>query len=263
MKTNKALKTFLSVLTLGLLLHAVLPVVCPAGKTITISIGQETLPYGLPQEDAGITLDIIRTALEPEGYNVKPKWYPYGRRLIAFKQGKVDVTCDVVIPYMEAHQLEGHLSVPAIVYDNIAISLRKNNLDIKTIKDMAKYRVISWQGAHKVMGPEYAKMARVNKNYSEISDQRAQVLMMFMGRVDLVQGGKTIIYYWRNQIGHTGNVDVHQPIDVFPLFGEIWYSYLFRDQTARDIFDRNFKKMKKDGRYEKIIEKYTRLDPKK
>ncbi len=231
-----------------------------AGETLKMGFGNALPPFVIPKTNEGILIDMIKETLEPEGYAVKPFYFPYARRLEAYKKGKVDVVCDVK-PHMMTEKklgLEGSLSDIAYAYENIAISLKKNGYKFSKISDLAEYSLLSWQGAKVMLGGEYAEMADKNKRYREVADQKTQVKMLFMGREDVIQMDRLIFSYFRNRAAQEGKIDVSQPIDIFPLFGKSENGFLFRDKNVQTLFNRNFRKLKESGKYDQIVDKYTK-----
>lgn len=227
-----------------------------AERLITVAFGDALPPYVIPQTDEGILLDLLKDTLEPEGFTLKPVYYPYARRLLMYNGGRADAVCDVSLKMVD--NLEGYLSTIAYAYENIGVSLQKKGFQFTEIADLTNYSLLSWQGAREALGGEYAEMANRNTQYTEVADQKLQVKMLYAGRVEVIQLDRLIFLYYRNVLRHTDdNIDVTQPIDIFPLFGKNENGFLFHDQAVRDLFNKNFATLKVSGRYDEIIKKYT------
>jgi len=229
--------------------------------TLTVAFGKDNHPYSIPESLGGITFDILQQTLGSEGYQLTPLYSPYERRFKVYQEKDLDVAVDARPESVALYKLDGFLSVPALRFDNVAVYLKKNRFSITRTADLAKRSVISWQGAQYVMGDEYAAMVKSNKRYQENSKQRAQVMMLFTGRVEVLHIDTTIFAYWRNQIGKTTDIDVWQEIETYH-FGEIYFNYLFRDRQVRDLFDARFKELRERGDYARIYQKYTVLESK-
>ncbi|HMV06078.1 MAG TPA: ABC transporter substrate-binding protein [Accumulibacter sp.] len=232
-----------------------------AADVLSLSFGKDNAPFALPETLEGISFDILRQTLGREGYLFKPVYVPYERRFKVYKEKDLDVLSEARPESVALYQLDGFLSVPAIRFDNVAVFLKKNRFSITRTADLAKHSVISWQGAQYVMGDEYAAMVKSNKRYQENSKQRAQVMMLFAGRVEVLHIDTSIFAYWRNQVGKTTDIDVWQDIETYH-FGEIYFNYLFRDRQVRDLFDARFKELRERGDYARIYQKYTVLESK-
>ncbi len=225
------------------------------GEPLRVAVGGHLPPYVIPERDTGITIEILNRTLEPAGYEVVPRYYPYARRLVEYERGNADAVIDI-----KTTDLPGYLSVPAITYENVAVALRENDFKIDSIDDLSRFSVISWQGAAKVLGPEYAAMAEANPRYREVADQRKQVMLLFSDRVDVAQLDRSIFHYYRNRLRKTSRVDPTQPAVFYPLFGEITYRILFHDEAVRDAFNRNFKALRESGAVAEIRKRFIEGD---
>jgi polar amino acid transport system substrate-binding protein len=179
------------------------------------------------------------------------------RRLIVYQTGEADAVSDINPNVIKNSGLKGYESVFAYAYENVAVSLKKNGFKLTRINDLANHSLVSWQGAKTMLGGEYAAMAEKNKKYREVADQKTQIKLLYGGREDVIQLDRQIFKYYRNRVAKEKAFNTNQPIDIFPLFGKNECSFLFRDKKVQEIFDRNFKKLKKSGGYDKIFRKYT------
>lgn len=228
-------------------------------EVLTVSFGKDNSPFSIPESLEGITFDVLKQTLGRAGYQIKPFYAPYERRFKVYQEKKLDVVVEARPESVALYKLDGFLSVPALRFDNFAFFLKKNDFSITSTSDLANHSVISWQGAKNVMGEEYAAMVKNNKRYRENSKQRAQVMMLFSDRVEVLHIDTTIFAYWRNQVGKATDIDVWQEVDAYH-FGDIYFAYLFRDEKVRDLFNRKFKELRESGEYDKIYRKYTILE---
>lgn len=227
-------------------------------EVLKVSFG-DNQPYSIPESRNGITYDVLMETLGRAGYRIEPVYTPYERRFKNYQEKSLDVVVEARPESVALYGLDGHLSVPAIKFDNFAIHLKKNKFAINRTGDLASRSVISWQGAKNVMGNEYAEMVKSNDRYQENSKQRSQVMMLFSDRVDVLHIDISIFAYWRNQIGKTTDIDVWQDVDRYH-FGDIYFNFLFKDAKVRDLFNAKFKELRDSGAYEKIYQKYTALE---
>ena len=240
---------------------SVLTTITVAAEDLTVAVGKDNRPFIMPETHEGITLEILKRTLGPEGYEFTPSYVPYERRFMVYKDKKLDVVVDARPELVAVYGLAGFISNPAVVYDNVAVSLKEKRITITRPSDLKNYSVISWQGAQHLMGEEYASMVKNHHRYRELSDQRSHVMMLFSDRIDIAHMDITIFAYWRNQVGKTTDIDVWQDVDMYH-FGEISFNYLFKDKKIRDLFNKKFKQLQDSGEYAKIYEKYTVLESK-
>jgi polar amino acid transport system substrate-binding protein len=225
-------------------------------EKITVAFGDALAPWVMPDTHSGILLDILTETLEPAGYEVVPIYYPYLRRITEYRHAHVDVTSDINLNTMKDQNLTGFLSDDAYAYENFAFSLKEKGYQFKHLNELGNLSLLSWQGATSQLGDEYAKMAINNPFYFETDRQEAQIQMLFLKRVDVVQLDKQIFNYFRSKVGQKRVVNTSAEVDRFPLFGKSPNGFLFRDQKIRDTFNRQLKWLKDSGRYAKILERY-------
>lgn len=225
-------------------------------EKITVAFGDALAPWVMPNTNNGIILDIITEALEPAGYEIKPIYYPYLRRITEYKHGFVDVACDINANTIKDHHLEGYLSDDAYSYENFAFSLKEKGYQFKHLNELGNLSLLSWQGAISHLGDEYAEMAKNNPFYFETDRQESQIQMLFLKRADVVQIDKQIFKYFRAKVENKGVIDTTAKVDSFPLFGQSPNGFLFRDKKIRDVFNRQLKLLKESGRYAEILERY-------
>lgn len=225
-------------------------------EKITVAFGDALAPWVMPDTHNGIILDILTEALEPAGYEIEPIYYPYLRRITEYKNGFVDVACDMNANTIKDKNLEGFLSDDAYAYENFAFSLKEKGYQFKHLNELGNLSLLSWQGAISHLGDEYAEMAKNNPFYFETDRQESQVQMLFLKRVDVVQLDKQIFSYFRSKVGQKGVIDTTVEVDSFALFGKSPNGFLFRDEKIRDEFNRQLKRLKNSGRYEAILNRY-------
>lgn len=227
-----------------------------AQETLKVAFGNRLAPWVIPETDNGIIKDIITDALEPLDYKIEAEYLPYARRLKAFNSGLVDVVSDINLNTIENERLKGFFSGYVYQYENYAFSLSKRNYQFNAIADLVDLRLLSWQGAIAHLGDEYADMATNNPLYSETHDQSAQVKLLFLERVDVVQLDLQIFNHYLAQEVKKGNIDTSAEVSKFALFGSSPNGYLFRDENVRDEFMKRLNEMRLNGRVEEIIDSY-------
>lgn len=226
-------------------------------EKLSIAFGDALAPWVIPKSDSGILIDIIKEAFKPLDYELNFIYYPYLRRVIAFKNDEVDVVCDINPKTIEGKNLKGHFSGEVYFYENYAFSLQENNYHFKHLSELSNYSLMSWQGAIMHLGGEYAEMATKNSNYIESHNQLTQLKMLFSKRVQVIQLDEKIFNYYRMQLLKEDNNLAITKVDKFPLFGRSPNGFLFKDKKIKDNFLEQLALMKQDGRYDSIFEKYA------
>jgi len=223
-------------------------------KQITLAVGLSLPPYIIAEQNIGIEFDIVREALAYKGYVFKPKYVPQGRRIIEFTSGKVDGTLLI----QEDQSIQAFFSDIYIVYQNIAVSLTKNNFVINSIPDLKNRSIMAFQFANRLLGDEFGHMANANAQYQEIPNQMLQINLLYAGRIDTIVLDKNIFYYYRKQ---NQTVDKTLPITIHNIFPPTPYKIAFKEQKVRDDFNLGLQHLRSENRYEKIIRSYIEEKP--
>ncbi len=229
---------------------------CLAEK-LTVAFGNTLAPWVMAESNDGILIELITEAMEPLGYEIESVYYPYARRVKSYQAKLVDVVCDINQNHINNSNLTGHFSGIVYAYKNYAFSLKSRNYHFTNMSELSQYSLLSWQGARKQLGSSYDLMAASNPFYLETHNQRQQVKMLFMERVDIIQLDRQIFEFYRASLIEKNIIDNNIEVDRFALFGTNPNGFLFHSIKARDDFVKQIALMKKDGRYNKIFNKYT------
>lgn len=244
---------FLIITTITTLLVSSFACASPTKQKLVVGFGETLPPYVMSHTNSGLTLDIIKAALTPLGYEIEPRYYPYTRRAKGYIDGKLDILADINLSTENGNLLSGYISNEAYEYENVAIALRSKHFNFTKISDLTHYSLISWPSAGIHLGEEYAKMAKANTQYYEVHDQSLQVKMLFSNKANVIQMDKQSFDYYRSTLK---GIDSTQPVDHFALFGKSPSGYLFKSKKLRDDFNIQLQKLKNSGEYSKILKKY-------
>jgi polar amino acid transport system substrate-binding protein len=240
-----------NIMRLLFLLHTLLAYSHASAQDLKIIFTKYTPPYVF-ENDTGVVVDIVRTALASSGYNVKPVYVPIGRGLKMFSDKQADGTTII----QENAGLQAYYSADFMQYHNRAFALKSRNFDIRSISDLKGKSVISFQSAAKSLGEEFRKIATRNPKYKEMAQQEAQVQVLLLGRTDVAVMDESIFRYYRQKLISEGKVAKNQEFVSFEIFPPTPYKAAFNDPAIRDAFDKGIAAMRKDGRYEAVYRKY-------
>jgi len=226
-------------------------------KDVLMAFGQDIPPYIFTKHDKGIEIDIISAALAHKGHTLKPLYFPLGRIPIAFRNKLVDAAMGDMGINLKSDG--GFYAEPAVIYDNVFITLKSRNISIKKPKDLDFLQVVSFQGAEKRY-PNWLKKVAEENRFFGISDQLSQVKLLHLERYDVVLSDRYIFKYFVKQmmlmnVLEVGEVDEHK----FTTADPDDYRPVFRDKKIRDDFNLGLKKLKESGEFQKIYDKYMKL----
>lgn len=227
------------------------PEVYEVSKTLTLSASISVEPYIFKESDSGFEVDIVREVFELSGYKVRFVYQPLKRSKVSFMEGLVDGVMTIKKEYPE---IKGaFLSDNYITYHNYAVTLTSKNFMIKGIADLSDKSIISFQQASAALGKEFEKMSKMNSKYSEMANQGNQISMLFINHTDVIVLDFLIFEYYKNRLK---DISADKPVTLHKIFKPSEFCMAFRDKKIRDIFNSGLKKMKRSGRYKKIIGSY-------
>jgi polar amino acid transport system substrate-binding protein len=225
-------------------------------KEVRIAFGLAIPPYVIEDKDAGFEVDIMREALAVKGHTLKPVYAASATTVQLLKDGKIDGAQRGNPDLVDGTGVY-YASQPAVVYQDYAITLKKNNLPIDSLADLKGKSIAAYMGATKFIGPDYAAAVKDNPKYQEVSNQKRQSLMLFSNGIDVVISDINIFKYFRSS--EQGQVDTKQEIVFHKIFADSTLKTnnpIFVDKQIRDDFDAGLKQLKTSGRYQQIIKKY-------
>lgn len=241
----------------GWLLAALLlsPALRAGADEVRMAFGERIPPYCFPQTDSGIELEVIGAALAYKGHKLKPSYYPFARVPEAFKAGWVDATMTDLGKDLQAYG--GFYGDPAVLYDNVFITLQSRGLAIRSPADLRGLHVVAFAGAVRRY-PEWLRALQDSGRYHEINDQAAQVKTLMLGRYDVVLSDRSIFRYFALQLSREGLA--LQPVQehAFATPNPQDYRPVFRSRQVRDDFNQGLRQLRQSGRYQAIYDKYLR-----
>jgi len=218
-----------------------------AAAPLTVLVGQQKPPYINTANISGYEVDLLAEVVSRMGYEPVFLFVPNARIKPLLLQGEGDIASLQPVTNGEADLF---YSNPYIRYQNIAISLAKNQLAINQSSDLARYSVLAFQNARLVLGPDYTDMARISDDYRETVDQQAQLTMLLSQRVQVVVMDRNIFNYYRLQHDNAEDMAMH------PLFNNTAYRAAFRDAKLQRAFDRALLSVMLDSWYQRLQRKY-------
>jgi polar amino acid transport system substrate-binding protein len=226
---------------------------------VSMAFGEKIPPFCFPETNSGIELEVIGEALAYRGHVLRPTYYPFARIPVAFRNRDVAAAMtDLGQDMTAAGAFYGN---PAVVYDNVFISLKERRLQIQKPADLQGLRVLSFVGGAKRY-PEWLGPVAKAGRYFEQNDQALQVLTLNYGRYDVVLSDRNIFKYFTAKVARehalTPVATVQQSfVKVDPMD----YRPVFRERAIRDDFNAGLKYLKDSGRFEAIYRKYLAESP--
>lgn len=224
-----------------------------ANNVVKVAFYESIPPWVNVERRPGIAVELLREALHSEGIAMQPVFYPFGRRLSAYRRGEVDALYDVTPALQRYYQLPGSIGRALHTFDNVAVALQRRRLELAQPQDMQELRVMAWEGAEPDLPTGYDRLlAQARGHYSELADQGSQVRALYLGRCDVILIDRLIFEWYRRKLGR----QAQQPVTLSPLLMPKEATVLWRDPLLRQHFDNGLRRLKQDGRYEAVFRRY-------
>lgn len=227
-------------------------------ETIEFGFGTDKPPYVYENEGRGLEYDIVQAAMREAGISLNVRHLPIDRLHLTLEHGELDAIASTNI---QSGLSNVAYSDVVLYYQNVAIALASRGLVVERIEDLSNLSVSSFQSARRLLGGAYAKMAAANPRYREEPRQITRSRLLYSGRVDVVVADIRIHEQLSKQA--SAEVDVSQPITVYPIFPRTPYRIGFRDAELRDRFNRGLAAVRASGEYAAIEERYASDEPEK
>ena len=244
-------------LVLTAALFSILNIVNAAELKVAFVTEREPYCFKINDVDSGIEIDVIRAALKPFGYTIKPIIVPKARLSLVLKSGDADISATI-----QGTDGDGlFFSDSYINFHNFVISKKKKTVEINGLSDIDKYSFIIWQGGWKNLGAQFEATykpdatGKSRANYHEAHSQLNQSKMFWADRTDLIIVDRKIFEHFRTQLRKEFKTDeevVYHDI----LKAQTSYSTGFHNKELRDQFNEGLKKIRADGTYQAILDSY-------
>lgn len=222
-----------------------------AGEQVNIVVGLAKPPYVFEKKNNGFELELVSHILNK--FNKQPNFIfvPYGRSPKMFTADDIDAILTSNKQLMNGSDM---LSDTYITYQNVAISLKENNIQLNEISDLRNFSIATFQSAHKVLGEEFAIASGYSPMYTQVIEQKKQLELLMKKRVDVIIIDINIAQYYLNAM--TG-AHLKQPVKIHPIFPPSEYSMAFKDKSMILPFNHALKDFKNSKAYIELKNKYN------
>lgn len=245
-------------------------------QTIQLLAGLSKPPFVIAQTKQGMQIEIVEAAFSVNNYQVNFMHLPLSLHMGIYKRRRIDgliTLSDSDIKINSEAKINSdsdsdtelglYLSKPYINYQNVVITLAKNNLHISKLSELSGKRIAAFQNSAIFLNSEYNNVVKDSNSYVELADQKSQLALLFTERVDAIVMDVNIFKYIlldlqkseKSKSIYTEKVNIH------PLFEIKSYCAGFNSKHLKELFDEGIMEIKATGQYQAIIDRY--LSPKK
>jgi polar amino acid transport system substrate-binding protein len=221
-----------------------------------MAFGEKIPPFCFPETNSGIELEVIGEALAHKGHVLVPRYFPLARVPYSFITKLTDAAMTDMGQDLSKH--DGHYGDPAVIYENVFITLKYRKLKIEKPSDLSGLSIISFQGALSRY-PKWLDQPSKEGKFRAHSNQELQVKNLYKGRFDVVLSDRNIFkYFTLKRKKDTGKSLEEVSEHSFTKLNPLDYRPIFRSKKIRDDFNEGLKYLKESGRFQKIYDNYLK-----
>jgi len=224
--------------------------VVASSDKIILAASSSIPPYIISAENRGIVLDTTTAAFLSQGYHVEYILAPNKRVEKLLLNAKVDGMLS------SSGSLNNNLYSSDVSFSlkNVVVSLKHRELVIEKVQDLESLNIVSYQNSGKVIGGEYQRLISSNANYTEVTNQSAQIDMLFLDRADVIVLDEKIFKYYLNR--YKLNHKKMPEYTIHAIFPQSPRYMIYRDKYIRDIFNQGLSTIRSSGKYQAIVDSY-------
>lgn len=248
MRNPRALLFCISLLCLSLI-----PSECFAGKNLVVGVSLGYPPYYYENEGTldGICIEIIESISSSLGITVVFRSFPWKRLLLSAEKGEVDA----IMPLFRTKEREQYLDFHDLIlaYEEVGLFVARES----SLTFQGDFDRIAAQSIGVVDGYSYGEEFDKKKGLEKLPTQSDfHLLQMFSHkRFPIGVGNRHVISYNAEKLGIAGQIKfLTPPLSREPLY--LGFSKLGQNRHLAMVFVTKLQEMKKNGKYDLILEKY-------
>ena len=222
-----------------------------AAEQINVVVGLTKPPYVFEKNNEGYELELVSHILNKLNKTPNFIFVPFGRSPKMLTADDIDAILTSNKQLMNGSDM---LSDTYITYQNVAISLKENNFQLKKISELRNYSMATFQSAHKILGEEFAIASKNSPMYTQVSDQKMQLKLLIKKRVDVIIIDINIAQYYLNLLTETHQ---KESVKIHTIFPPTEYSIAFKDKSMIKPFNHALKSFKNSKTYLELKNKYN------
>lgn len=218
-------------------------------QPFNIVTGVDRPPYSMQKAKTGFEIELLSAVLANVVTEHEFVIAPYGRSIKILDVKHVDAMTTASISLYQASE---KVSEPYIQYQNVAVTLKSDRLTINAISDLEQFSVATFLNAKTILGEHFNEATLKSRQYTELSDQSAQLHMLRKHKVQVLIMDINIFNYFNKF--HELDVDIHR---IFPL---TTYGLLIKDDKLKENFNQALQRYINSDLYHALAKKWS-IDP--
>lgn len=219
-------------------------------RSIPIAIRHDVQPYVSEEGNGGLELDLVKAIFAQMPYEPEFVQLPRVRMIQTFNAHSVDgvLTSNVTLDG------EGCLTDWYIQHQNVGVTLADREIPLQSLTDVSDLSIITFDGATRFLGPEFASEAQKSPRYIESSDQNIHVSLLYLGYFDAAIGDEWILKL--AQVNQKEKTGVYQPLTIHRILPTTLYAARFHDPEVCSAFNAGLKTVRESGQYDEIVRRH-------
>lgn len=220
-------------------------------RQLTIAIRPDVEPYVSGEGTTGLEIEIVKAVFDKTNYKPDFVQLPRMRMIQTFNANSVEgvLTSNVALDGA------GCITDWYIQHQNVGITLSERSFTISNLDDVANLSIITFDGATRYLGPDFANQAKKSPRYIESSDQNIHVSLLYQGYFDAAIGDEWILKL--AQVNQKQNSGAFQPLTIHRILPTTYYAARFHDTAICRAFNDGLGSIRQDGTYEQIVRHHT------
>ncbi len=208
-------------------------------------------------EQKGIAVDVVKEAFARMGTEVHIEFFPFPRAIALLREGQADA----IFPFSNKEDRASYTLYPKekLVEDTQTLFVRADSSITfgGDLKKMEAYTFGRQRDADN--GPVFTEAMRsgVITRIDEAVDQRQNILKLINGRFQIAIGPRLVVLHYAKESGNLGAIKELSPAVDKPLAVYLGFSKSKGLDAMAERFDQTLRKMRQDGSYERIVNRYT------
>ena len=230
---------------------------CAASTLLFVTIQYPPFSYELDGKQLGIAVELITVASARLHQEIKIEFVPFVRAMHMIQNGEADA----IFPFAKNESRLAFAVYPtqSLIEQQPTLFVRKNS-DISFDGDLHKLSHFTFgieRGAN--YGPEFAQAIKdgIILRTDGAEDQQHNLIKLVHGRFDIAVGPRAVVFYYAKMAGLLAEIKELQPAVGKEVIAYLAFSRIKNSQAIVDKYDDEFKKMRKDGTYDKIVRAYS------
>lgn len=217
---------------------------------LRVAFSLDKPPYVIHETSSGLEVELLRRVFLDMGYEMIPVFQPPARSVRSLELGRVAAMATIT------NMPKFHLSDSYITFQNFAWTLKSKSFRLNALSDLGKRSVIAFQNARYFLGPEFSAAISKSSDYQEYAEQRRQIKMLMMDRVDVIICEERTFRMNQEILRKASNQPLPE-VEKHALFEKSQYSVAFRDKKMRDLFNKSLKRIRENGDLKVVFNRYA------